>query len=582
MNDKSEHMWERLQNTQGLLQFYATNLFNCVSPKLGPRVFVLGISKDAIPPIRVEPEDRIDVELFKDVHALAGSIWKSNPRREWIENERSSHYNYYLHEKRDSIRRAVKRLVEQNAHGKDVTSFVSMPVSLENYEVLAVLQFNKSVYDSFDGVRQNTDTRISFLDSLRTTFLNEVLAQLHDIPTPVNSALADYGMNEALRVSAATFVGSAMQATCGFIPDSPDYFANPFSLFNICDYISSLNYEGGASTGKIIAGDKNNPNFEMRLELATPIGLYEYRKIRKLLETATRDLALYTDGHKILGLGKPKKDHSGKGQSFLSITFGGLHKWRLIHGSKELLVVEYGIPKLPQPKINRNEFDDLLQLTFGNTTPYMLNRMWKVVDTATKQKHGALLIISDDAKGEAERLNNQSIKIRPTALDEPLARNVTSIDGATLLDITGTCHAIGVILDGKAVSSETSGRGARYNSAVRYVEKSEGKCVAVIISEDGMVDLYPILLPRIRRSEIVKHIEELRLISNVNISGESKFYAIMHWLVTHAFYLSLEQCNEINQIKNEWHEKVYKDASAPSAFKDLHPDPKMNDSYFLD
>ena len=60
--------------------------------------------------------------------------------------------------------------------------------------------------------------------------------------------------------------------------------------------------------------------------------------------------------------------------------------------------------------------------------------------------------------------------------------NVTSIDGATLLiSRKGICYSIGVILDGKATNKGKSERGARYNSAVRYVENNKKKCVAVII-----------------------------------------------------------------------------------------------------
>ena len=59
-------------------------------------------------------------------------------------------------------------------------------------------------------------------------------------------------------------------------------------------------------------------------------------------------------------------------------------------------------------------------------------------------------------KAGAERLNNQSTRIRATNLDWSLVGNVTSIDGVVLLDIAGTCYAIGVILDGEVVSDETS------------------------------------------------------------------------------------------------------------------------------
>lgn len=495
VSNKSAHLWGRLENTQGLLRSYAAELFRRASPKLDPQVFILGILKEKegdLPLIRVQPEDcGMDVELFKGASVLAKSIMEGDPGYKLTDDERYSYYGYHRDIERDSVSRAVKQLVDKNFQNKKVISFVSAPVGLGNYEILAVLQFNKLDYESFDGVYRNADTRVSFLDSLTETFFNEILAQLHGIRTPMNSALIGSGMNEVMRIAAATFVGRAIQAACYPVPDTPDYYANPFDLFNTCNYISSLNYEGNASAGEIIVGDRDNPDFDMCLELATPIGLCEYRKVRKLLEATSHDLALYADGHKILGLGRLRENRRGEDQRPLSINFGGLHKWELLHGTKKLLVVEHGIPGPPKSKINRETFDDLLQRTFGSAAPGILDNMWKIVDAATRQKHGALLIISSDAKGEAERLNNQSTRIRATKLDESLVGNITSIDGATLLDIDGTCYAIGVILDGEAVFDETSERGARYNSAVRYVKRSKGKCVAVIISEDGMVDLYP-------------------------------------------------------------------------------------------
>ena len=86
MDDESEYLWDQLENTRGLLRSYAAGLFKRISPKLEPQVFILGIlkgKKDNLPLIRVQPEDYgVDVELFKDVRALAKSIWDSNLRRE--------------------------------------------------------------------------------------------------------------------------------------------------------------------------------------------------------------------------------------------------------------------------------------------------------------------------------------------------------------------------------------------------------------------------------------------------------------------------------------------------------------------
>ena len=46
-----------------------------------------------------------------------------------------------------------------------------------------------------------------------------------------------------------------------------------------------------------------------------------------------------------------------------------------------------------------------------------------------------------------------------------------------------------MILDGRASGRGDSARGARYNSALRYVESSDHPCLAVVVSEDGLVDV---------------------------------------------------------------------------------------------
>jgi hypothetical protein len=46
-----------------------------------------------------------------------------------------------------------------------------------------------------------------------------------------------------------------------------------------------------------------------------------------------------------------------------------------------------------------------------------------------------------------------------------------------------------VILDGRASGRGDGTRGARYNSALRYIESSAYPCLAVVVSEDGMVDV---------------------------------------------------------------------------------------------
>ena len=325
-----------------------------------------------------------------------------------------------------------------------------------------------------------------------------------------------------------------------------------------------------------------HPNLDVILKLTTPVRLTEYRKIRKILEIASRDLSLYSDGLQILGLCKLKGEYDETNQDLLTINFIGAHKWELAHGSHIMLIVEYTNPRFPKQKINRERFDDLLKRTFLIISSEDIKNLWNIVNTATAQKHGTLLIISSEAKNEAARLANQSTTIEPTLLNESLIRNVTSIDGAILLDSTGVCHSIGVILDGISTNKGTSERGARYNSAIRYVENNKKKCVAVIISEDGMVDLYPDLLPRITKNAIEKHLDNLRELSSNDILNNDKYRKIMSWFDKHRFYLSQEQCDKINRIKTACNEKERQNPyQLFILWNDFKPNSEMDNSYFL-
>jgi hypothetical protein len=73
------------------------------------------------------------------------------------------------------------------------------------------------------------------------------------------------------------------------------------------------------------------------------------------------------------------------------------------------------------------------------------------------------------ALAEAARLESQVLTVEPTRLDGSLVGKVTGIDAAVLVDPSGYCHAIGVILDGTATGEGDRPRGARYNSAVKYL-----------------------------------------------------------------------------------------------------------------
>jgi DNA integrity scanning protein DisA with diadenylate cyclase activity len=104
-------------------------------------------------------------------------------------------------------------------------------------------------------------------------------------------------------------------------------------------------------------------------------------------------------------------------------------------------------------------------------------------------RRGALLVVVEDADREAARLIFQATVIDPVRLTETQLRHMAAIDGALLFSPRGDCRAIGVILDGRACREENRARGSRFNSAVRYVNSAVERCFAVVVSEDGTVDV---------------------------------------------------------------------------------------------
>ena len=75
---------------------------------------------------------------------------------------------------------------------------------------------------------------------------------------------------------------------------------------------------------------------------------------------------------------------------------------------------------------------------------------------------------------------------------EVLIKGMTAIDGTVILDHEGTCYGMGVILDNLEDIKGKSERGARYNSAYKYIISCKRKGtdgMAIVVSADRTVDI---------------------------------------------------------------------------------------------
>ena len=103
-----------------------------------------------------------------------------------------------------------------------------------------------------------------------------------------------------------------------------------------------------------------------------------------------------------------------------------------------------------------------------------------------------MLLFTENALSESERLREAGYQV--SVKEMVSARSIEAlgeIDGAMLLDQYGRFYMIGVILDGTMPPKGVDkGRGARYNSAVKYsYSHKEEKHLLIIISDDGYFDM---------------------------------------------------------------------------------------------
>ncbi len=274
-----------------------------------------------------------------------------------------------------------------------------------------------------------------------------------------------------------------------------------------------------------------------------PISVRERLQFRKLLEITGGDLSLLVDGTTIYGMGAVSEEYDGSTEDVFRFAIIEQGIWQMSHNGSPLLRVANGHPQLPRPRMSPSLFVESMRRVFASVSDDNIRAIWRLGQTAVGQSKGTMLVVTTAAAQEAKRLAPQALAIEPQQIDSRLLRSLTRIDGAVLLTPDGTCHAVGVILDGIATGVGDPGRGARYNSAVRYTAASPAPCLIVIVSEDGMIDVHP----------------ELRLF---------------------AFYLSLSQCNRANEVVARVEQVRFAQTGMRLAVVPFAPDSRMNESFF--
>lgn len=578
-------MWGYQPHARAGMSVAAERLFTALAPGLRPIVHLIGFldeERQDRHPICVEPDDEgYSPEQFVGVKALAEALQHAGNGTTYLHPSQAVAERFEERDRRSYLRKALCSILEQRDAYSDRIAFCAQPEKVEGFLVIPVLQLNRAIYESLPRLPRDHQIgdRSSFCpsltDALVRIFLGECSKMLRQ-PQPgaeFDTVCSDEW--EALRQAANSFMYAVSSAG--------DNFDGLHGLYAACNGISSLRYEGIEGIGRLIIAKRGHPDVFATVELQSPIGLRNYRAARKLLELSDSGQALLSDSAKVYGLGRVLSSYNATLQNVFEVEFVGHYQWRVLHAGQTLMNVAYDRPHLPKPQLARERFESIVQRLFPGVQRIDLDNLWNLVGAAVEQRHGTMLVISDSAESEAERLASQSTLISPLTLTPEIMHLVSKIDGAVLMDPHGLCVAIGVILDGMASNIGNSGRGARYNSAIRYVETmSTKKTLAIVVSEDGTVDLVPNLRPQIDRKKVTSHLDELSKTATAEQLNMKRFYEAMKWFSAHRFYLSREVCKQLNDTKNAVYSRHQKGNSDMLMIEpDFEPDPQMSDEYFL-
>ncbi|HEX8656866.1 MAG TPA: diadenylate cyclase [Hymenobacter sp.] len=481
-------LWPHQQRYHKAAQALAQDLFDALDDDLQPFVVLLALPKDTTQAARcLEPEDcGLPFEPFSDTVARGRIIQNATP---WPYPERDDVTPAMVRRKHEGlgVRSAVQEVLDALDEHAPHQHFAGWPILIQNHFVVTILRLQRKPLRAYPSLRPHrfyTDGRPlapSLLVAAMFRFNEEGVKALSEPEPGAGIFMRTRETEELLRAAGKSLLDTPAQAL-GLDPATTKLFAT-------CNTISSLRYEGAEGVGKLLLARRGHPNVEEIFALTCPTELTDYRAVRKLLEMTTPDVHLLADGENVYALGRQVGHYDAVREDLFVINFVTHYAWDLQHAGHVLLRSHYGLPGLPRTRLNRSGFRRSLKQTFGLTDAHKVERLWEVVLEASRQKHGTLLVITTEALAEADRLKLQCTLIEPVPLTPLITRLVTSIDGAVLLDPEGYCYSIGVILDGRASGRGDSTRGARYNSALRYVESSDYPCLAVVVSEDGLVDV---------------------------------------------------------------------------------------------
>jgi hypothetical protein len=560
-------MWGYQPHFRTSVQWRARRMFEILGAEDEPKVFLVGVRRPGVDeghPVCVEPEDgEWPVSLFEGVGDEIEEAVPRHPDQQLFYTDEVTRRETPERIRREVIAEEIRRRLGPEDQRLERHTFCSDAYPVEDYHVVCVLQVPARLlrrYPPFKVAWQLGEYDTSLVHACIRALFKEAIYGL-SMPDP-GRMLTDDGIRSPEEIVA--LAASSLMRT-PFIQGR----LNTTDLFRDVNQLSKLLYEGRAGRGRIALAAVDDPNVEYVMRLAAPVPMSQTRWARKLLQMSSEATALVVEYDSILGLGKV----SDVSAPPFSIDFLDHHQWEFRRGEQVLLRSSFGEVRLPQEPIGTERFIDNMRRIFPRIGEEAIARYRIVLDLLAQLRHGSSLVIAADAASEAQRLERQGTLIVPTPLTRQLLERATSIDGTILADPKGVCHAVGVILDGEASEESTPARGARYNSAVRYVGAGPGERMAFVISEDRTLDVIPLLRPRVSRAEIEA------AVASISTATLEDYHEARTFLEKHRFYLHAAQCAVVNEALDRIENSQTEVGQIVFTTKRFEPHAAMNDGY---
>ena len=585
MNDKksfedkqSSDTWDYLYYSRIRIKDFIIKSLNDFNELIETDVSLLCIKRKD--PIKYSCDSDIyTTDNFNRLFILRDTLFDSLPNDTLIHSHPIVRQSKIAETKRRCMIDAIKRLCETECVKEKNEIFVFGPNETDSFSIYVIFTVSHEILNEYFNLSSNNKERANHSKSL-------IRSCIHQIGREICSTKIFDDAPIDIEIDKKQTVKKAAESFISQIKFFNEYYAGR-DIYDTINMIASLYYEKKENNSKIIFTHHTNKNITFNILFETPTKLNDHRKTRKLLELTSTDNFLITDGFFVYGIGKPAKDYNPNDENIFNVNILSHYTWEMVCNNNFLFKSKYNEIIVKSSSLNRVDLYDKIKRIFSISNVSILNNYYEIISRAIDDRRGAILIFSNNAKNETERLKLDEIKVSSFDVTCDNISLLTKIDGAVLMDSTCRCYAFGVILDGESTIKSDISRGSRYNSSLRYYikESNNTEIMIVVPSDDQTIDIIPSLHSLISKNFLQEKVNEI-LNMDINDNTINEFNKRYRKIEEVKFYLNQDMCNTLNPViekANMVKEKQYADRCVIRILYDsFETNPEMNEAYYAE